>query len=302
MNEPRVDLQRYFRENGELVEKRLRQLTAGDAGPFRVVKEAMEYSLFAGGKRIRPLLCLAAGEACGGDKSAALDFGCALEMIHTYTLIHDDLPAMDNDDTRRGKPANHMVYGVAQALLAGCGLLTWAYQVMAEAGLAGRDTPAIAARIIAETSRAIGWQGTMGGQSLDMLYTERGDVTLAEIELMEEAKTAKLLIAAVRAGALASGADERQLAQLTTFGEIIGLAFQVADDVLDVVGDQAKLGKPKGSDTRQGKTTYVDRLGLDGCRSLLKDLLARALAAVAEFDERADPLRALGRFIVDRTY
>jgi geranylgeranyl diphosphate synthase type II len=297
-----LNLQAYIGENGDLVELRLRELTAGDPGPYRVVKEAMEYSLFAGGKRIRPLLCLAACEACGGDKRAALDFGCALEMIHTYTLIHDDLPAMDNDDLRRGKPANHVVYGQAQALLAGCGLLTWAYQVMAEAGLHGKTTAATAARIIAETSDAIGWRGTMGGQSLDMLFTERGDISLAELELMEQAKTAKLLITAIRNGALAAGADEPRLANLTTFGEIIGLAFQVADDVLDVVGEEAKLGKPKGSDSRQGKTTYVDRLGLSGSKGYLQELLAKALDALADFDERADPLRALARFIVERKY
>jgi geranylgeranyl diphosphate synthase type II len=297
-----MDVGRYLSEHGELVERRLRAITSGDAGPYQKVKEAMEYSLLAGGKRIRPILCLAACEACGGDKAAALPFGCALEMIHTYTLIHDDLPAMDNDDLRRGKPSNHVVFGEAQALLAGCGLLTWAYEVMARAGLDGAVPPAVAVRIIAETSQAIGWQGTMGGQSLDMIYTARGHATLEELEHMEQAKTAKLLITAIRNGAIVAGADDAALGRLTRFGEIIGLAFQVADDVLDVVADEVKLGKPVGSDARQGKTTYVDRLGLDGARAHLQDLLANALDTLKDFDSRADALRALGRFIVERAY
>jgi geranylgeranyl diphosphate synthase type II len=301
-SEAALDFDRYLNEQGALVENRLRELTRDDGGPFALVKEAMEYSLFAGGKRIRPLLCLAACEACGGEPRAALDFGCALEMIHTYTLIHDDLPAMDNDDMRRGKAANHIVYGEAQALLAGCGLLTWAYEVMGAAGVNGVVPPQTAVRIVAETSRSIGWRGTMGGQSLDMIYTERGQPSLAEIELMEQAKTAKLLITAIRNGALAARADDAALARLTMFGEIIGLAFQVADDVLDVVADEQKLGKPVGSDARQGKTTYVDRLGLEGCRKLLQDLLAKALGALDGFGSSADHLRALGRFIVERAY
>lgn len=284
------------------MERRLRELMPGTAGPFALVKEAMEYSLFAPGKRIRPILCLAASEACGGDPEAALTFGCALEMIHTYTLIHDDLPAMDNDDLRRGRPSNHVVYGEDQALLAGCGLLTMAYEVMAGAGQTGLVDPAVATRIIAETSQAIGWAGTMGGQSLDMIFTKRGDATLEELELMEFAKTARLLITAIRNGALSAGADANTLAKLTVFGEKIGLAFQVADDLLDVTADEGKLGKPVGSDARQGKTTYADRLGLEGARELLAKLLHDALAAIGDLDAKAEALRAIARFIVERTY
>ncbi|MHA1568967.1 MAG: polyprenyl synthetase family protein [Alphaproteobacteria bacterium] len=297
-----MNIEQYLNEKGAAAEKRLREITDVDPGPFGLVKKAMEYSLFAGGKRIRPVLCVAAAEACGGDADIALTFGCALEMIHTYTLIHDDLPAMDNDDLRRGQPANHVVYGEAQALLAGCGLLTWAYEVMAQESVDGKLDPAVVARIIAETSHAIGWSGTMGGQSLDMIYTERGQVNVEELEMMEFAKTARLLIAAVRNGGLVAGADEVTLTRLTRFGEKIGLAFQVVDDVLDVVADQDKLGKPVGSDARQGKFTYVDRLGLDGARELLSQLLQEALMAVEDLDKRADALRGLAHFIVERAY
>jgi len=297
-----VEIKTYLNEGGAKAERRLRELTAADPGPFALVKEAMEYSLLAGGKRVRPLLCVAAAEACGGDADLALTYGCTLEMIHTYTLIHDDLPAMDNDELRRGKASNHVVYGEAQALLAGCGLLTWAYEIMADQAVQGKIDATVAARIIAETSHAIGWAGTMGGQSLDMIYTERGHADDDELEFMEHAKTAKLLITAVRNGALVAGADEQTLARLTVYGEKIGLAFQVADDVLDVVADQEKLGKPVGSDARQGKTTYVDRLGLDGARELLQTLLDEALAALGGMDDKADALRELARFIVQRAY
>jgi len=297
-----MDLQRYLKENAAIVDRRLRELTAEDGGPYSLVKSAMEYSLFAGGKRLRPILCLAACRACDGEVGPALEIGCALEMIHTYTLIHDDLPAMDNDDLRRGRPSNHTVYGEAQALLAGCGLLTWAYEVMAQLATDGRLAPAIIARIIGETSRAIGWRGTMGGQSLDMIYTDRKTATMEELRAMEFAKTARLLAAAVRNGALVAGAAEEAVERLTAYGEKIGLAFQVADDALDVVADQNQLGKPVGSDRRQGKITFVDHLGLEGAKKYLQDLLAQALADIALFDAQADPLRELARFIVDRAY
>ncbi len=297
-----MDTVRYINDIAAATERRLRELTRADPGPYGLVKEAMEYSLFAGGKRIRPCLCVAAAEACGGDTGLALTYGCALEMIHTYSLIHDDLPAMDNSPLRRGRKTNHIVYGEAQALLAGCGLLTWAYEIMAAPGVERQLDPAVAVRIIAETSHAIGWSGTMGGQSLDMIYTQRGHATVAELEVMEYAKTAKLLIAAIRNGALVANATEPQLAALTLFGEKTGLAFQVADDVLDVVADQAKLGKPVGADAQAGKTTYVARLGLDGARAFARQLLTEALAAIADFDARADHLRGLAKFIVERAY
>lgn len=297
-----MDIHHYLAEGAQRVEQRLREITAGDGGPFGLVKEAMEYSLFAGGKRIRPILAMAACEACGGDVDTATTFGCTLEMIHTYTLIHDDLPAMDNDDLRRGHPANHVKYGEAQALLAGCGLLTWAYEVMAREAAKGVAPAATVAQIIAETSRGIGWRGTMGGQSLDMIFTERGGASLDELRLMEFAKTAELLIVAIRNGALVGAASDDQLAALTAFGEKIGLAFQVADDVLDVVADQEQLGKPVGSDRRQGKVTYVDHLGLEGARELLRSLLDESLAALEGFDQRADALRGLARFIIERAY
>ena len=297
-----MDLNQYLANGAARVEARLRELTTGDAGPFHLVKEAMEYSLFAGGKRIRPILCMAACEACGGDEDVALTIGSALEMIHTYTLIHDDLPAMDNDDLRRGRPSNHVVYGEAQALLAGCGLLTWAYEVLTLPARQGRIPAATALRLIAETSQAIGWQGTMGGQSLDMIFTQRGHSTRDELQFMEQAKTGKLIVTAIRDGALAAGADEPAVERLTRFGDLIGLAFQVADDILDVVAEEGKLGKPIGSDLRQGKTTWVDHLGLDEARRYLQSLLAEALNAIESFDDKAAHLRGLAHFIVERAY
>lgn len=248
--------------------------------PYGNLREAMEYSLMAGGKRIRPVLTLAACRFCGGRGEAALPFAGALEMIHTYSLIHDDLPCMDDDDYRRGRLTNHKVYGEAAAVLAGDGLLTAAFGAAAGADLPPRQV----VRAVRILSQAMGPGGMVGGQALDMAGEGR-DLSLEEVTRTESLKTGAAMVAAVRLGCLAGGGSEEREQALAVYAKNLGLAFQVRDDLLDVTGDQALLGKPVGSDAASGKTTFVRLLGPEGCAALAKDLTDRAVAALKPFEE-----------------
>lgn len=251
---------------------------------------AMRYSLFAGGKRLRPALVLGAADIIRGDDAAALPAACALEMIHTYSLIHDDLPAMDNDDFRRGQPTSHKVYGEATAILAGDALLTMAFDVAAACG----DL-----RVIRELARAAGAEGMVGGQQRDM-EAEGQRLTLPELRRIHAQKTGALIRAAVRVGAMPAGADDAQLDALTRYAEHLGIAFQIADDILDITGDAGVLGKPIGSDVANDKATYPALLGLDGARTMANDAAAAAVDALASFGPEAGLFRALARFVVER--
>lgn len=260
------------------------------------VDEAMAYSLLAGGKRLRPLLLMATAEALGRKGYNYLPMACGLELIHTYSLIHDDLPCMDDDDYRRGRLTNHKVYGEAMALLAGDGLLTLAFEVMLEQK---QVPPAALIQAVRETALCAGSFGMVGGQALDLAYEGR-EVSAQELRKMHQGKTGALFIAAVRGGALLAGADSQQLLALTRFADLLGLAFQITDDILDVTGNAAELGKPVGSDAKNHKTTYVSLYGLEEARRLAEKTCAEALACLEAFDEAADPLRHITQLLCQR--
>jgi geranylgeranyl diphosphate synthase type II len=295
-----VELKRYLGERTALVDAALeRWLPDNDILPA-VLHQAMRYSVFAGGKRLRPILIIAACEAVGGDPQRVLHAACAMEMIHTYSLIHDDLPAMDDDDFRRGQPTNHKVYGEANAILAGDALLTEAFRLLADPD-ANRDMdPAIVLRVIETVARCAGSQGMVGGQVVDM-ESEGKPVDLATLQYIHTRKTGALFLASIQAGAWLGGGSADQVTALTRYGETAGLAFQIADDILDIVGDQAQLGKDVGSDQARGKATYPALLGLSEARRRAEELRDLAIAALEPLGPDAEPLRELARFIVDRT-
>jgi len=261
---------------------------------------AVRYSLLAGGKRIRPVLVLAAGEAAGGALGDLMPFACAVEMVHTYSLVHDDLPAMDNDDLRRGKPTSHKVFGEAVAILAGDALLTRAFHVLAEVP-PGADESTLRRRVRATAvlGEACGTTGLIGGQVMDLESEGRG-IDAADLECLHRAKTGALLSACVRGGAILGGADDKTLPALARYASAIGLAFQVVDDVLDATEANERLGKTAGKDAAAGKATYVSVHGLDRARRMAAALKEEALQALAPLGERGTVLAEIARLIVDR--
>jgi geranylgeranyl diphosphate synthase type II len=264
------------------------------------IHEAMRYSVFAGGKRLRPLLVLAGCEAVGGRDSDALPLAAAVELIHTYSLIHDDLPAMDDDDLRRGKPTNHKVFGEANAILAGDALLTRAFGLLSELPpMATAELAARRLRAIGVLGEASGTAGLIGGQVAD-LAAEGHDLRPPELERIHRGKTGALLTACVVGGGLLGGGNAATLDALSRFGRAAGLGFQVIDDVLDATEGAQTLGKTPGKDARAGKATYVKLLGVDGARQRAELLLGEALGSLADFDARADALRGLARQLVER--
>jgi geranylgeranyl diphosphate synthase, type II len=295
-----MELNDYLAERLECIDAALkRYLPPVDTLPVRL-HGAMHYSVLAGGKRIRPVLAIAACEAVGGVMERILPGACALEMIHTYSLIHDDLPAMDNDDYRRGRLTNHKVYGETTAILAGDALLTDAFALLSGPGSHVDISPETRLRMVHTIARAAGSAGMVGGQAADM-DAEGKEINLAMLQFIHTRKTGALILASVQAGALAGGADEKELAAITRYGEAAGLAFQIADDILDVVGDQATLGKDTGKDQARGKGTYPSLLGIEQSRQRARELRDLALEALTPLDGRAEPLRAIACFIVDRS-
>jgi geranylgeranyl diphosphate synthase, type II len=298
-NAEELTLERYLNDRAALVERELQDLLVAPEGPASRLFEAMRYSLLAGGKRLRPILALAACEAVGGPLEAALGFGCAVEMIHTYSLIHDDLPCMDDDDLRRGRPTNHKVFGEAIATLAGDGLLTDAFKVLARSSMAA-GVPALALiETLAELADAAGSAGMVGGQVIDLLGEGR-NLTLGELEVLHGKKTGALFVASVCGGARLGGANEAQVMELREYARKLGLAFQVADDLLDVESSAEQLGKRTQKDEARGKATYPALIGVERSRAMARDLAADALNALAGFDRRAAPLRALAGYAVER--
>ncbi len=261
------------------------------------LQAAMEYSLMAGGKRLRPVLCQTCACLCGADAATVLPFAASIEMIHTYSLIHDDLPAMDNDDLRRGKPSNHKAFDEATAILAGDALLTDAFAFMLSLPLPAADL----ARAAACVAGAAGSAGMVGGQMLDMEYTGRHDVTLDQLRGMHSLKTGALLRASCVSGALLTGAQADRVDAISRYGAALGVAFQIADDILDVTADTATLGKPAGSDVEQGKNTYPALVGLEKSRELAQAQADAAVEAVRIFNgPEAEFLRALATYVVSR--
>jgi len=296
-----MDLKKYLEDQKILVEDGLAKLLRPAADlQFDLARhlEAMRYSLMAGGKRVRPILCLAACAAVGGEMQAALPVALALECIHTYSLIHDDLPAMDNDDLRRGLPTNHKVYGEANAILAGDSLLTLAFEVLSGPRTQGLP-PEIRLRIVNLIAAGSGPMGMVGGQVMD-IACEGKVIDFATLREIHRRKTGTLITAAVQAGALVGQADQEQFENLTRYGEMIGLSFQIVDDLLNVEGTTAQLGKAAGSDAARGKATYPAFFGIEGTRRQAEEAVGQALASLADFGPRAEPLRQLALYIKDR--
>ena len=263
-----------------------------------VVGDAMKYSLGIGGKRIRPVLLLEFCRVCGGEVENALPFAVALDMIHTYSLIHDDLPCMDDDDMRRGMPSCHIKYGEEYALLAGDGLLTRAFGVIAQSRVA-RENPACAVEAISVLSDLAGVEGMIGGQTVDLM-NEGKKASLETLEVMDRLKTGALIVAAARLGCLVAGADEVQTKAAVTFCEKIGHAFQIIDDILDVIGDEKELGKPVGSDGESDKSTYVSLLGLEKSTEYAKQLTDEAIEALSVFGTEAELLKKIAEMLSKR--
>ena len=257
---------------------------------------AMQYSLMSGGKRLRPILLMAAADSINGSGEKFLTVASAIEMIHTYSLIHDDLPAMDNDDYRRGKLTNHKVFGEATAILAGDALLTLAFEVITRQE---NISPEILLKVVQEISTAAGAAGMVGGQSID-LESEGKKISMSTLQKMHLGKTGALFKAAIRSGAILAGANSAQLDALTIYAEKFGLAFQITDDILDVIGDEKNLGKPVGSDEKNNKSTYVTLTSIDTAKNLAQKAVEDAVDALKNFGAEADFLRELVKFLLGR--
>jgi geranylgeranyl diphosphate synthase, type II len=286
----------FFQQDHAAIEAGLEKLLPPNSTPPASIHTAMRYSVFAGGKRIRPILCYESAKLFTRDPSGAIPVGCALEFIHTYSLIHDDLPALDNDDLRRGKPTNHKVFGEAIAILAGDALLTLAFQTLANSAI----EPARRVRVISEIAAAAGTvNGMVGGQVAD-IEAEKKAADAAMLEYIHRSKTAALICSSILAGAIAGGAGDDDVARLRRFGEQIGWAFQVVDDILDVSESSASLGKTAGKDQAQQKSTYPALYGVEKSRAIAAELEAKALHELDFYGERAKRLRQVAQFLVAR--
>lgn len=293
------DLKQYLDTRKRLVDTALEKVFPEPSGIEASLLEASRYSLFAGGKRLRPVLCMAAAEIVGGSGDLVLPAACALEMIHTYSLIHDDLPAMDNDDFRRGKPTNHKVFGEAVAILAGDALLTEAFDLVASLGTGGKVPAPRVLEAIRILVKAAGYRGMVGGQVVDLVCETR-EVDLATVEYMHVLKTGAMLRASLEMGAVLSGAAPEQILLLTRYGQHMGLAFQITDDLLDIEGDMEEMGKRPGSDLAKNKKTYPAILGLQRSREAAREHVDEALGALESFGDSAEPLRAIARYLLVR--
>ncbi|UCE78212.1 MAG: polyprenyl synthetase family protein [Nitrospiraceae bacterium] len=293
-----MDCKEYIDTKSRIVDSFLRDYFKGQSKPA-VLQEAMLYSLFAGGKRLRPILALASYEACGGNAEDIVPYAATLELVHTYSLIHDDLPTMDNDDFRRGQPTNHKVYGEAVAILAGDALLTEAFSI-----LSGMPRPANIKheniiRIIREISEAAGINGMVAGQVQDLL-SENKQPDRQTLEFIHTRKTAALIRASVRLGPILYDSSREVHTALTHYGNSVGLAFQIIDDILDIEGKTEDLGKPVGSDERINKMTYPRVYGIEKSREIAEQLITDGISSISTFSSDADPLRRIARYLLIR--
>ncbi len=294
-----MDIKNYLRKKKECVDTFLGLYFSSAIVPANL-KESMVYSLSAGGKRIRPVLCLAAYEACGGVADDIVPYAAALELIHTYSLIHDDLPAMDDDDLRRGKPTNHKVFGEGMAILAGDGLLTEAFSLLSRGNVSlPAVPPAALLRVVCEAAKGAGIYGMVGGQAQDLL-SENEEPDAETLLFIHRCKTAALIASSVRMGGMLACCSDAALSGLTAYGENIGLAFQIVDDILDVEGETEVLGKTAGSDEKKKKMTYPKLYGTERSREKAGELVDGAIEALEIFDEKADPLRAVAQYLLKR--
>jgi len=295
------DIHAYLDRGRLLVDAALDRLLPPETAQPPGLHKAMRYSIFAGGKRLRPILAMAAAEAAGARPETVLDEACSLELIHTYTLIHDDLPAMDNDDFRRGMPTSHKAFGEAVAILAGDALQTQAFGLLARAHRSLRHSPERLIEVIGMLAGACGSQGVIGGQVVD-IESEGRPVSREMLDYIHAHKTGKLIHAAVMLGAILGGATQARQADLSRYGEAIGLAFQITDDILDVVSTSEQLGKTAGKDAQAGKATYPSLLGMEEARRMQQHYFELSLAALASYDDAAEPLRQIARVIVERNH
>ena len=291
---------KYLAEGKAKVDEILQSYIPNARCEPKLVHEAIRYSLFAGGKRIRPLLCLAATEAVGGRREIALPYAAAIELIHTYSLIHDDLPAMDNDTYRRGKLTNHKVFGEGTAILVGDALLTAAFALIAEKGLSGTLPPKRVLSVILELGSASGSVGMVGGQFADIQSQGKEGVDLEQLLYIHTRKTGALIRAAVRSGGIIGGGGPKKMVQLAHYGEKVGLAFQIADDILDLTGEEAQMGKSVRQDHAKSKWTYPRIVGLERAKKEAGCLVEEAVAAIASFGPEADRLRQMAVYMIER--
>lgn len=293
-----MDIKAYLDEKRELIDSFLRSYF-GSPVFHRELSDSMAYSVFAGGKRLRPVLALASYEACGASEDI-VPYASALELIHTYSLIHDDLPAMDNDEFRRGKPTSHKVFGEGMAILTGDALLTEAFYLLSSNSYrsSGISSRAIV-RVIREVTLAAGAHGMVGGQAEDIL-SEGAVMDGDSLSFIHSHKTGALITVSVRMGAILGNAPKRRLSALTRYGEKVGLAFQIIDDILNVRGDSGEMGKSTGSDEKKGKLTYPSLYGIDLSAKKAEELVSGAIEALKTFPESADPLREIAKYILRR--
>jgi len=292
-------LKEYLAGRKAVIDQALARYLPDEESYPAVIFQAVRYSVLAGGKRLRPILCLAAAEAVGGMCGPILPAACALELIHTYSLIHDDLPAMDDDDYRRGRPTSHKVFGEDIAILAGDALLTEAFRLITRRDLMPGMPPDRLLNAIGEIAEAAGFFGMVGGQALD-IRSQGEKVDLDTLSRIHRMKTGAMIRVSLRAGAILAGASDEQIDSLSNYGEQIGLAFQITDDILNVEGDRRLLGKETGSDAARGKVTFPALMGIEESRARVAALIREALYSLAFFDDRAEPLRRIARYIAER--
>lgn len=295
-----MEFEQCLKEKASFVEKVLKEYMPKEEGYQKTVIEAMNYSLSAGGKRLRPILTLEACKIVGGNEDEAIPFAIAIEMIHTYSLIHDDLPALDNDDLRRGRPTNHKVYGEAMGILAGDALLNYAFEVML-AGSINKENPEKYLKAINEIAKGAGIYGMIGGQVVDV-ESENKQIEKEKLDYIHMNKTAAMMVGCMRAGATIGGANSEQMEEITKYAKNIGLSFQIVDDILDIVGDEAKLGKKVGSDIENHKSTYPSLLGLDKSKEIAHNLIDEAKKSIEKLSDDVDFLKGLAEYIIDREY
>lgn len=293
-----VDLKAYLSSKQSVVNQWINAFFSGEAQSGQIV-EAMQYSLSAGGKRVRPILCLAAAEAVGGDPADLTHVACAIEFVHTYSLIHDDLPAMDDDALRRGKPTLHIQFDESTAILTGDALLTLAFQILSNTRYLAAEKEHESLQVIQKISAAAGFSNMIDGQMLDMV-SEGINLNLIDIKTLHNKKTGALIEASVFAGALFGGANDKEMKALNAYASNIGLAFQVADDILNVIGDPLKMGKAVGTDAGRAKNTFPSVMGLSESHAYARQLVEKSLHAIESFDKKAEPLRAIARYIIER--
>ena len=295
-----MEFKQSLKEKSNYIEKLLSEYMPKEDGYQANIMEAMNYSLKAGGKRLRPILTLEACKIVGGNEKDAIPFAIAIEMIHTYSLIHDDLPALDNDDLRRGKPTNHRVFGESMAILAGDALLNYAFEIMLSNSI-NKENPQKYLRAINEIAKSSGIYGMIGGQVVDV-KSENKAISKDELDFIHLNKTAAIIIGCMRAGAIIGNACEEDLEKITKYGKNIGLSFQIVDDILDIVGDENKLGKKVGSDIENHKSTYPSLLGLEKSKKIAYDLIEEAKYNINDLQNDSSFLEGLANYIIDREY